>query len=81
MLKLKKKKSACKIKKSCYGEQIWQYSAYRLLIHWASHSQHRDKKSVPHLDTPFAKTRLCDDIYLDRHLLVEIHLHDKICRL
>lgn len=31
--------------------------------------------------TPFAKTRACDDIYLDRHRLVEIHLHDKICRL
>lgn len=31
--------------------------------------------------TPLAKTRGCDDIYLDRHRLVEIHLHDKICRL
>lgn len=35
----------------------------------------------PHHDTPFAKTRQCGDIYPDRHLLVEIHLHDKICRL
>lgn len=35
----------------------------------------------PHHDAPFAKTRHCGDIYPDRHLLVEIHLHDKICRL
>lgn len=54
---------------------------YMLLIHWASHSQHTGERSVPHHDTPFAKTSRCDDIYLDRHLLVEIHLHDKICRL
>lgn len=30
--------------------------AYRLLIHWASHSQQTDKKSVSHHNTPFAKT-------------------------
>lgn len=42
----------------------------------ASRSQHAVS---PHHDTPSAKKRQCGDIYPDRHLLVEIHLHDKIC--
>lgn len=53
-----------------------------VLINGASHSQHTQRnRESPHHDTPFAKTRHCGDIYPDRHLLVEIHLHDKICRL
>lgn len=50
------------------------------LLHGTSQHTQRNRES-PHHDTPFAKTRLCGDIYPDRHLVVEIHLGDKICRL
>lgn len=50
-------------------------------IYWAFPSACTDIKGVSHHDTPFARTRHRDDIYLDCHLFVEIHLHDKICRL
>lgn len=60
------------------GNKVW-WSAYKLLFMGPPiHSTHRVS---PHHDTPFTKTRHCGDIYPDRHLLVEIHLHDKICRL
>lgn len=36
-------------------------------------------ESVSRHPTPFMKTRLGDGIYLDCHLLVEIHLRNKIC--
>lgn len=48
---------------------------------WASHSACTDIKGSPATALQSPKTRRRDDIYLDCHLLVEIHLHDKICRL